>query len=199
MLSLPHFNLFHAFIDHVSAMFQSDYTVETGRQAENSGTSIKLGGDFALSLGGSRTQYLPSDASARDVKLALEALDTVGTVDVERNDGDEEVRQDLNPLLLELILLRNASHPSAIGVSIYSNDGARLYIFPKASRCSARTVASRLGPGPSGDLDDECFGGRLRSFATLNVLYCSGGMQNGEHLLEGFRKANLTRGTKVPQ
>ena len=57
-----------------------------------SGTSIDLGGDFALSLGGSRSQYLPSDASARDVKLALEAMDTVGTVDVERNDGDEQVR-----------------------------------------------------------------------------------------------------------
>lgn len=55
------------------------------------GTSIKLGGDFALSLGGSRSQYLPSDSSARDVKLALEAMDTVGTVDVERNDGDAEV------------------------------------------------------------------------------------------------------------
>lgn len=58
------------------------------------GTSINLGGDFALSLGGSRSQYLPSDASARDVKLALEAMDTVGTVDVERNDGDAEVRRN---------------------------------------------------------------------------------------------------------
>ncbi|CAM9800578.1 unnamed protein product [Ectocarpus sp. 6 AP-2014] len=56
-----------------------------------SGTSVHLGGDFALSLDGSRSQYLPSNASARDVKLALEALDTVGTVDVERYDGDEEV------------------------------------------------------------------------------------------------------------
>ncbi|CAM9683949.1 unnamed protein product, partial [Hapterophycus canaliculatus] len=55
-----------------------------------SGTSVGLGGDFALSLGGSRSQYLASNASARDLKLALEALDTVGTVDVERYDGDEE-------------------------------------------------------------------------------------------------------------
>lgn len=58
------------------------------------GTSIKLGGDFALSLGGSRSQYLPSGASARDVKLALEAMDTVGTVDVVRSDGDGEVTQN---------------------------------------------------------------------------------------------------------
>lgn len=58
-----------------------------------SGTSINLGGDFALSFNGARSQYLPSNASARDVKLGLEALDTVGTVDVERYDGDEEVSQ----------------------------------------------------------------------------------------------------------
>lgn len=56
-----------------------------------SGTSVRLAGDFALSLDGSRSQYLASNASARDVKLALEMLDTVGTVDVERYDGDEEV------------------------------------------------------------------------------------------------------------
>lgn len=29
------------------------------------------------------------------MKLALEALDTVGTVDVERYDGDEEVRESI--------------------------------------------------------------------------------------------------------
>ena len=37
------------------------------------------------------SQYLMSNASARDLKLALEALDTVGTVNVERYDADEEV------------------------------------------------------------------------------------------------------------
>lgn len=79
----------------VSAMpvafpLQGDNEVDISRN--RSGTSISLGGDFALSLGGSRSQYLPSNASARDVKLALETLDTVGTVDVERYDGDEEVR-----------------------------------------------------------------------------------------------------------
>lgn len=57
-----------------------------------SGTSIGLGGDFALTFDGSRTQYLKSNASARDVKLALEALDTIGTVDVERYDGNKEVK-----------------------------------------------------------------------------------------------------------
>lgn len=66
---------------------------EAGVSRNRSGTSITVGGDFALSLSGARSQYLPSNASARDVKLALEALDTVGTVDVERYDGDEEVSQ----------------------------------------------------------------------------------------------------------
>ncbi|CAN0395583.1 unnamed protein product, partial [Scytosiphon promiscuus] len=60
-----------------------------GAARNRSGTSVGLGGDFALSLSGSRSQYLASNASARDLKLALEALDTVGTVDVERYDGDE--------------------------------------------------------------------------------------------------------------
>lgn len=57
-----------------------------------SGTSVTLGGDFTLTVNGATTQYLPGNASARDVKLALEALETVGTVDVERYDGDERVR-----------------------------------------------------------------------------------------------------------
>lgn len=57
-----------------------------------SGTSVTLGGDFTLTVDGATTQYLPGNASARDVKLALEALETVGTVDVERYDGDERVR-----------------------------------------------------------------------------------------------------------
>lgn len=74
----------------VAISLQGINEVEISRN--RSGTSISLGGDFALSLGGSRSQYLPSNASARDVKLALETLDTVGTVDVERYDGDEEVR-----------------------------------------------------------------------------------------------------------
>ena len=65
---------------------------EVAISRNRSGTSISLGGDFALSLGGSRSQYLASNASARDVKLALETLETVGTVDVERYDGDQEVR-----------------------------------------------------------------------------------------------------------
>lgn len=74
-----------------------------------SGTSVHLGGDFALSLDGSRSQYLPSNASARDVKLALEALDTVGTVDVERYDGDEEVSGT--------VLLRHFSQHGSISLN----------------------------------------------------------------------------------
>lgn len=77
---------------HPLHVLQDDHAIDVAR--DTSGTSINLGGDFALSLGGSRSQYLPSNATARDVKLALEALDTVGTVDVERNDGDAEVRQN---------------------------------------------------------------------------------------------------------
>lgn len=79
----------------LAVLLQGSHAIEIARDtADAAGNSISLGGDFALSLGGSsRSQYLPSDASARDVKLALEAMDTVGTVDVERNDGDAEVRQ----------------------------------------------------------------------------------------------------------
>lgn len=71
-------------------LLQGLHEIEISRN--RSGTSIGLGGDFAVSLDGARSQYLPSNVSARDLKLALEALDTVGTVDVERYDGDEEVR-----------------------------------------------------------------------------------------------------------
>lgn len=74
-------------------LFQGLHEIEISRN--RSGTSIGLGGDFAVSLDGARSQYLPSNASARDMKLALETLDTVGTVDVERYDGDEEVRDSL--------------------------------------------------------------------------------------------------------
>lgn len=42
-------------------------------------------------LGSSRSQYLASNASARDLKLALEAMDNIGTVEVERYDGDHQV------------------------------------------------------------------------------------------------------------
>lgn len=81
----------------VTISFQGLNEIATSRN--RSGTSVNLGGDFALSLAGSRSQYLPSNASARDVKLALEALDTVGTVTVERYDGDEEVRCTVRSVL----------------------------------------------------------------------------------------------------
>lgn len=80
---------YHHFIPCV-LLLQGLHEIEVSRN--RSGTSIGLGGDFVVSLDGARSQYLPSNASARDLKLALEALDTVGTVDVERYDGDEEVR-----------------------------------------------------------------------------------------------------------
>lgn len=76
---------------HFLFFFQGLNEADVSRN--RSGTSISLSGDFAMSLGGARSQYLPSNASARDVKLALEALDSVGTVDVERYDGDEEVSE----------------------------------------------------------------------------------------------------------
>ncbi|CAM9541561.1 unnamed protein product, partial [Phaeothamnion confervicola] len=72
-----------------SAPSYAGHNVTVMRQL--AGTSIMLGGDFALELDGFRTQYLPYDASARDVKLALEALETLGSVDVTLADGDAAV------------------------------------------------------------------------------------------------------------
>lgn len=98
--ALPkYFPVHHARHNHPSTrlgcfFLQDTHAIDIARDVSGTGTgtSINLGGYFALSLGGSRSQYLPSNASARDVKLALEAMDAVGTVDVERNDGDAEVR-----------------------------------------------------------------------------------------------------------
>jgi hypothetical protein len=53
------------------------------------GTSSKIGGEFALSYLGSRTLYLPFDASARVVQNALESLSKIGKVDVTRSSADE--------------------------------------------------------------------------------------------------------------
>jgi len=55
------------------------------------GTSIQLGGQFALGYNGQRTYYFDSDISARDMKIALESLSTVGTVDVTRSLADENL------------------------------------------------------------------------------------------------------------
>ncbi len=51
------------------------------------GTSSMLGGIFSLNLDGKRTAYISSDATGRDMKLALEALQGVGSVDVSRFGG----------------------------------------------------------------------------------------------------------------
>jgi hypothetical protein len=54
--------------------------------------SVGLGGAFALSYAGKRTVYLPYDASDRAVQTALEALPSVGLVDVQRYDGNGPVQ-----------------------------------------------------------------------------------------------------------
>ena len=134
-------SLHRPFVRRRSTGFQDSYTVTVADLQP--GTSIDLGGDFALSLGGSRSQYLPSDASARDVKLALEALDTVGTVDVERNDGDAEVRHGLNLLLLEALLLKTFFVIPRSGLDYMRRIRQRAPTAVPYPRCSARTIASR--------------------------------------------------------
>ncbi len=52
------------------------------------GTLQQLGGIFSLGLSEKRTAYIPSDATGRDVKLALEALEGVGSVDVSQFGGN---------------------------------------------------------------------------------------------------------------
>ena len=54
-----------------------------------SGTSIHLGGQWRADFRGQHTLYMNHDVSARGVKTALEALTTVGTVDVARAGPDE--------------------------------------------------------------------------------------------------------------
>jgi hypothetical protein len=54
--------------------------------------SVGLGGTFALSYAGQRTVYLPFDATDTAVQTALEALPSVGLVDVQRYDGNGPVQ-----------------------------------------------------------------------------------------------------------
>ena len=54
------------------------------------GTSEKLGGDFTLEFDGQRTKYLPYDASASEVEVALNALSTIGNVNVVRTGPFED-------------------------------------------------------------------------------------------------------------
>jgi hypothetical protein len=53
------------------------------------GTSQVIGGNFALTFRSARTVYVPFDSSARTVKNILEALPTIGQVDVTRSSADE--------------------------------------------------------------------------------------------------------------
>ena len=52
-------------------------------------SSVGLGGIFTLTHGGSRTGYLPYDATALAVQTALSSLPSTGTVAVTRSDVDE--------------------------------------------------------------------------------------------------------------
>jgi hypothetical protein len=62
-----------------------DVTVSTFRH----GTSSKLSGQFTVELDGQRTGYMPYDITADKLKTALEALNSVGTVAIQRSDADE--------------------------------------------------------------------------------------------------------------
>ena len=53
------------------------------------GTSLVLGGKFAMEFNGQRTGYVPYNVTAEGMKNALQALSTIGTVDVARLDEDE--------------------------------------------------------------------------------------------------------------
>jgi hypothetical protein len=55
------------------------------------GTSVQLGGQWTAQFRGHRTLYVDHDVSARGVKEALEALPTVGRVDVTREGPDENL------------------------------------------------------------------------------------------------------------
>ena len=76
------------------------------------GTSSKLSGEFTVEAFGQRTGYVPHDVSADKMKSALEALNSVGTVSVQRSDADENygytwtitfmsVLDDLQPLIVD--------------------------------------------------------------------------------------------------
>ena len=54
-----------------------------------SGTSERLSGMYTVAFDGQKTGYLPYDITAIKLKSALEALTTVGTVNVVRSDVDE--------------------------------------------------------------------------------------------------------------
>ena len=53
-----------------------------------SGTSVPIGGNFALTFRGARSIYLPYDADTRAMTTALQGLDTIGLVNITRSSVD---------------------------------------------------------------------------------------------------------------
>ena len=70
-----------------SAVLNSGDTVTVTNNVVQ-GTSTTLSGDFTLSYDGKLTGYLPFDVSADAMKYALEGLDSIGKVEVERHGPD---------------------------------------------------------------------------------------------------------------
>ena len=70
-----------------SAVLNSGDTVTVTNNVVQ-GTSTTLSGDFTLSYDGKVTGYLPFDVSADAMKYALEGLDSIGKVEVERHGPD---------------------------------------------------------------------------------------------------------------
>ena len=68
-------------------MTPGDFAI--GVSQTRAGTSLVLGGMFAMEFDGQRSGYLPYNATAENMKDALQVLSTVGTVDVQRSDVDE--------------------------------------------------------------------------------------------------------------
>ena len=74
---------------HGKTLFTSDGGVTVETHTTQNGTSVAMGGDFALSFNGQRTGYMSYEASDLTVKTALESLSTIGSVDVTRAGPDE--------------------------------------------------------------------------------------------------------------
>ena len=62
------------------------------------GTSVPLSGDFTLEFDGQRTGYLPHDATAEQMRAALEDLSAIGDVSIQRHSQDVNNGNLLLPL-----------------------------------------------------------------------------------------------------
>jgi len=76
----------HNFTNYTSDTYEGTKVEVSERTA---GTSEVIGGNFAVSFRDERTLYLPYDADARSLKNRLEALNSIGEVEVERSPADE--------------------------------------------------------------------------------------------------------------